>query len=77
MSRRLLDTDILSEVIKGKNQNVATSAANYLAQHGRLTISAVSVAEIIHEFRRKGGLRVCSIALPWVGVATMVYWRLL
>lgn len=54
MSRRLLDTDILSEVIKGKNQNVATSAANYLAQHGRLTISAVSVAEIIHGFRRKG-----------------------
>ena len=54
MSRRLLDTDILSEIIKGKNQDVATRATSYLAQHGHLTTSAVSVAEIVYGFRRLG-----------------------
>ena len=52
MSRRLLDTDILSEILKGKDQAVSANAASYLAQHGELTISAVAVAEIVYGFRR-------------------------
>jgi tRNA(fMet)-specific endonuclease VapC len=48
MSRRLLDTDILSEIIKGKNAAVAARAAAYLAEQGRFTTSAVSVAEIVY-----------------------------
>ena len=54
MSRRLLDTDILSEIIKGKNSTVAARAAAYLTEHGRLTTSAVSVAEIVYGLRRVG-----------------------
>lgn len=54
MSRRLLDTDILSEIIKGKDAAVAASAAAYLAQQGRFTTSAVTVAEIVYGFRRMG-----------------------
>jgi predicted nucleic acid-binding protein len=54
MSKRLLDTDILSEIIKGKNAAVAARAAAYLAEQGRFTTSSVSVAEIVYGFRRMG-----------------------
>jgi tRNA(fMet)-specific endonuclease VapC len=47
MSRRLLDTDILSEIIKGKNAAVAARAATYLAEQARFTTSAITVAEIV------------------------------
>ena len=39
MSRRLLDTDILSEIIKGKNTAIAAKAATYLSQQGQFTTS--------------------------------------
>ena len=54
MSRSLLDTDVLSEIIKGKNTAILARANVYLAEHGRFTTSAVSVPEIIYGFRRKG-----------------------
>lgn len=54
MSRQLLDTDILSEIIKGKNAAISARAETYLAQQGRFTTSAVSVAEIVYGFRRMG-----------------------
>jgi predicted nucleic acid-binding protein len=54
MSRCLLDTDILSEIIKGKNATIAARAMAYIAEQGRFTTSAVSVAEIVYGFRRMG-----------------------
>jgi tRNA(fMet)-specific endonuclease VapC len=54
MGRQLLDTDILSEILKGQNASVAARAATYLAEHDRFTTSAVSVAEIVYGFRRMG-----------------------
>ena len=54
MSKCLLDTDILSDIMKGKNPTVAAKAATYLSQHGSFTTSAVSVAEIVYGFRRMG-----------------------
>ncbi len=54
MIRCLLDTDILSEIIKGKNPVVTAKAAAYLAVHGRLTTSAISIAEIVYGLRRVG-----------------------
>jgi tRNA(fMet)-specific endonuclease VapC len=54
MSKRLLDTDILSEIIKGRNVHVAAKATAYLVDHGRFTTSSVSVAEIVFGFRRMG-----------------------
>lgn len=54
MIRSLLDTDILSEIIKGRDPAVAANARMYLEQLGRFTTSAVSVAEIIYGFRRIG-----------------------
>ena len=54
MSRVLLDTDILSEILKGKSAAVTARARTYLAQQASFTTSAVSVAEIVYGLRRVG-----------------------
>ena len=54
MSKVLLDTDILSEILKGKSAVVTARAGAYLAQQGCFTTSAVSVAEIVYGLRRVG-----------------------
>jgi predicted nucleic acid-binding protein len=43
MARALLDTDILSEVFRGKNDTVRRHAETFLSQHGQLTISVLSI----------------------------------
>lgn len=52
MDKSLVDTDIFSEVLKGRDQIVAAHAGSYLGQHGRLTISAVTVMEIVKGFQQ-------------------------
>lgn len=54
MSRALLDTDILSEVLKNRDPTVAQAAADYLAKHGEFTVSVVSVMEIAYGLNRAG-----------------------
>lgn len=53
MNRTLLDTDILSEVLKRRDANVAANSVAYLAEHGRLTLSSITVLEVVRGFRRK------------------------
>jgi predicted nucleic acid-binding protein len=45
--RTLVDTDIWSEIFKGKNATVLARASTYLSQHGRYTLTAVTVFEVI------------------------------
>jgi tRNA(fMet)-specific endonuclease VapC len=52
MAKALLDTDILSEVLRGKNEVVRRQAETYLSQHGQLTISVLSVVEVVKGFER-------------------------
>lgn len=47
MRAAILDTDILSEVLKRKDPQVAAHAGRYLAVHGRLAFSAMAVYEIL------------------------------
>lgn len=54
MTKVLLDTDILSEILKGKSAVVTARAGKYLAQQGCFTTSAITVAEIVYGFRRVG-----------------------
>jgi len=54
MTRSLLDTDIFSEVMKGRNANVVRAARAYLAAHDQLTISAVTIMEVSYGLRRAG-----------------------
>src|SRR5258706_5981045 len=52
MSKVILDTDILSEILKGKNSSVMKRAAEYLASEGRYTTSVLSVMEVVRGFHR-------------------------
>jgi predicted nucleic acid-binding protein len=46
MDASLLDTDILSEVLKQRSPTVTAKAATYLQQYGQFTISAFSRYEV-------------------------------
>ncbi len=48
----LLDTDILSELFKGRNP-VKTRVAEYLRKHSRLTISHITKYEILKGLKSK------------------------
>jgi tRNA(fMet)-specific endonuclease VapC len=50
--RTLIDTDIWSEIFRGKNATVLARAAAYLSQHGRHTLTAVTVFEVIQGLQR-------------------------
>ena len=47
MPRVLLDTDTLSEVIKGRHAGVAEKSGQYLMQHGRFTFSLMTRYEVL------------------------------
>jgi len=47
MRRVLLDTDILSEILKGRDLLVVRRAVAYAEEHGRFTYTAVSIHEIL------------------------------
>jgi len=52
MDKALLDTDILSEVLKGRNPQVVAQAEAYLRHHAMLTVSVISVIEIVSGLQR-------------------------
>ena len=54
MDRALLDTDILSEILKGKNPRVVANADAYRATFGHYLISTISVIEIVKGFHKRG-----------------------
>jgi hypothetical protein len=45
MEKSLLDTDILSEYLKGLDRNVVRHAADYARQHRIFTFTSVTVHE--------------------------------
>lgn len=53
MRRTLLDTDIFSEVLKGKSASVAEAAQTCLTHFDRLKISAITVMEIVQGLEGK------------------------
>jgi tRNA(fMet)-specific endonuclease VapC len=55
VNKVLLDTDILSEVGKGIDQTVTRNANAYRQAFGFLTLSVISVMEVIQGYRRVGG----------------------
>ena len=52
MNKALLDTDIYSEVLKAVNPTVAQNAATYRQAHGVLTVSVVTMMEIVQGCQR-------------------------
>ncbi|MBN2577527.1 MAG: type II toxin-antitoxin system VapC family toxin [Pirellulales bacterium] len=57
MDDTLLDTDILSEILKAKNPQVMQTAERYLAQHQRFAFSAITFYEILRGLRANQALR--------------------
>jgi tRNA(fMet)-specific endonuclease VapC len=57
VSRVLLDTDIYSEVIKGINPTVTQNAIAYRRANGVLTLSVVTVMEIVRGFQQNQSIR--------------------
>lgn len=53
MDESLLDTDILNEVLKQRNTNVIRRAAEYLALHGRFSISSITRYEALRGLKEK------------------------
>jgi predicted nucleic acid-binding protein len=68
MSKVLLDTDILSEYLKGHDKVVAHHAASYAHQHGTFTFSSVTVHEIVFGLEFKGASRQLAKALAWLNL---------
>jgi predicted nucleic acid-binding protein len=57
LNKALLDTDIYSEIIKSVDPNVTRNATIYRQYHGILTLSAVTVMEVIRGFQRNQSQR--------------------
>jgi tRNA(fMet)-specific endonuclease VapC len=66
MSKVLLDTDILSEYLKGHDKVVARRAASYAGQHGAFTFTSVTVHEIVFGLEFKGASGQLAKALAWL-----------
>ena len=52
MNKVLLDTDIYSEVLKAVDANVARNASAYRQAHSVLTLSTVSLMELVRGFEK-------------------------
>jgi tRNA(fMet)-specific endonuclease VapC len=55
VNKALLDTDIYSEILKAVNPTVARNAATYRGLNGVLTLSVITVMEVIYGLQRVGG----------------------
>jgi predicted nucleic acid-binding protein len=52
MRKALLDTDILSEILRGVNAAVTRNAEAYLGVHGRFSLSVITVMEMVKGFQK-------------------------
>lgn len=52
MNKALLDTDTYSEVLKAINPTIVRNAALYRQQHRVLSLSVITVMEVVYGFQR-------------------------
>ncbi len=57
LNKALLDTDIYSEILKSVDPTVTRNATAYRQVQGILTLSAVTVTEIVRDFQRNQSQR--------------------
>ena len=53
LNRSILDSDIYSEVVKGIDTKVRTKSEYYLAEFGSITISSITVFEVVWGLQHK------------------------
>jgi tRNA(fMet)-specific endonuclease VapC len=66
MPKTILDTDILSEYLKGHDRNVIHRAADYARQHGVFTFTSVAMHEIVFGLELKQAPAQLQKALLWL-----------
>jgi predicted nucleic acid-binding protein len=66
MSKVLLDTDILSEYLKGHDKAVTGRAAEYARQHLVFTFTSVTVHEIVFGLEIKSASAQLQKAMAWL-----------
>lgn len=54
MSRSLVDTDIFSEILRGRNSNVAARLKAYVGSFDRYAVSTVTIAEVVRGCHKMG-----------------------
>lgn len=77
MRAALIDTDVLSEALKGRHAGIAAHLTSYLREHGQLTFSAITLYEIERGLLAKNATRlltrfeaivrdsrICAVDLP-------------
>ncbi len=57
MNKTLLDTDIYSDILKASNATVTQNATAYRQSQGILTVSAITVMEIVRGFQKNQAAR--------------------
>ncbi|AGA30418.1 PIN domain-containing protein [Singulisphaera acidiphila] len=57
MNKALLDTDTYSEILKAVNPAIAQNAVTYRQQNRVLSVSAITVMEIVYGFQRVQNVR--------------------
>jgi predicted nucleic acid-binding protein len=62
----ILDTDILSEYLKGHNAGVVGRAAGYAKDHGVFTFTSVTVYEIVYGLELKGASSQLNKVKAWL-----------
>ena len=75
--KSILDTDILSEYLKGHDTVVAAKAARYAKEHGVFTFTSVTVHEIVYGLELKDALRQMSKVRDWFNQKCSLQWRLI
>ena len=69
MDATLLDTDMLSEILKKRDQNVMAAAHAYLLRHRRLSFSAMTQYEVVRGMKSTGAVRQLSSFLATVSTS--------
>jgi tRNA(fMet)-specific endonuclease VapC len=64
--KALVDTDILSELFRGKNPTVDAHAAAYRAQHGLITISIITLVEVVRGWHQAGKPERAEVFRTWL-----------
>jgi predicted nucleic acid-binding protein len=64
--KTILDTDILSEYLKGHNAAVVGRAAGYAKDHGVFTFTSVTVYEIVYGLELKGASGQLKKVMAWL-----------
>src|ERR1019366_2098245 len=64
--KSILDTDILSEYLKGHDSVVVGHAARYAREHGVFSFTTVTVYEIVYGLELKGASSQLKNVLAWL-----------